>query len=449
MRPNIPHNINNFNEGITSGIRNPELKYQFNGLGREINRHGWDLSLVAQSGTDAAHVVGNVTAIILQFIVDLFPQGTFKTAIPSTKIAHRQLKHTPKQIRTHSYPICIVNPRISWTGLDNRLAAGSFATSLWNTTSNRFQNRSEMPKMLFDRQKGIEWRGKLNRVVCYFDFVLSFRSVTEQLNWASYLINRIPTEGGFFDIDTMLALAIPDEFIQETAQYAGFNINWLDEKRNVSELVDYLNIHSEFPVGYRFSSGRHTDAFYAFYGQNLLCNIHELSYGKHNKAGHVEDDCPITFTVRCEFNTIGLWDLSVPNPALPRIRPPEMKNAIAIPLFSDIANDADFPLLYGWKIHSKPFVRLDFDQREIYIGNYFSVAMNNMIDYHLENGLDPGILFDIKLRSNRCIIEDGYYVDWETRKLIFTEIDYTVTYRMIFAINSLYFNDLIKDLYQK
>ena len=158
-------NINNFNEGITdTNIRDRALSYQYNSLSKKYKPHGYSLSLACQSGTDILHTVGNVTAIALQFIVDQFPNNTFATAMPSTQIAHRQLRHTPKQIRTQPYPICVVNPRISLSGLDNRLAAGSFATSLWSTTSNRFQNRSEMEVLFFDDQKKIEWRGKINRV---------------------------------------------------------------------------------------------------------------------------------------------------------------------------------------------------------------------------------------------------------------------------------------------
>ena len=138
-------NINNFNEGKTdTNIRDKSLSYQYNGLSERELPHGYHLSLACQSGTDMAHTIGNVTAIMLQFMLDQFPSNTFATALPSTKIAHRQLRHTPKQIRTQPYPMCIVNPRISLSGLDNRLAAGSFATTLWSTTSNRFQNLSEM-----------------------------------------------------------------------------------------------------------------------------------------------------------------------------------------------------------------------------------------------------------------------------------------------------------------
>ena len=145
-------NINNFNEGITDyDVRDKRrLSYQYNSLSPRGNEHGYSLSLACQSGTDIMHSIGNVTAVILQFVLDLFPDNTFATAMPSTQLAHRQLRHTPKQIRTQPYPLCVVSPRVSLSGLDNRLAAGSFATTTWNTTSNRFQNRSEMP-LLFPR----------------------------------------------------------------------------------------------------------------------------------------------------------------------------------------------------------------------------------------------------------------------------------------------------------
>lgn len=442
-------NLNNFNEGITdTDIRDRRLNYQYNGLSPNNAdlSHGYQLSLACQSGTDMVHSIGNVTSIVLQFIIDQFPRNTFATALPSTKIAHRQLRHTPKQIRTQPYPMCIVNPRVSLSGLDNRLAAGSFATTLWSSTSNRFQNRSEMEKLFFDKQKGIEWRGKINRVVVYFDFVLAFQSMTEQLRWASYLINRIPTDGGFFDIDTALELALPDGFLEETAKYAGIPIK--DSDGDVSRFVDYLNMNSVFPVSYRFSSGRHRDAFYTYYMTSLLCSISDLNYSTVTKDNKVETDCPITFTLRCEFNTIGLFDLSVPNPGPFRLITPK-ESSVVIPIFSDNFNENDFPLLYGWKIHAKPICKMDWGETEVYIGGCLGKTLNEMIDYHIKHKIDPELFISVKLRENRCLINDGYYVDWQRRTLVFTTVNYTHTYRLIIAVNQLYINDMLTEMYGK
>lgn len=441
-------NRNNFNEGKSdTNIRTPGLTYQFNSLSPEYHQHGYDLSLACESGTDMMHAVGNVTAVMLQFIVDRFPNNTFNTVMPSTKLAHRQLRHTPKQIRSQPYPMCIVNPRISLSGLDNRLAAGSFGTTTWSSTSNRFQNRSEMPELFFDKQKGIEWRGKINRVVLYLDFVLSFQSMTEQLNWASYLINLIPTDGGFFGVDTALELAIPDGFLEETARYAGIPVHGEDD--DVCAFTDYLNMHSMFPISYRFSSGRHKDAFYTYYMTELLCSISDLNYSNITKTNNlVEEDCPITFTMRCEFNTIGLFDLSVPNPGPYRIITPP-KSSIAIPIFSDSFNERDFPLSYGWSILAKPIVKLDWDEHEVSISSVLGITLNRMIDYHLKHGIDVNLFIAVKLRENHDLIEDGYYVDWERRMLVLTNVKYTSTYRLIIVYNKLYMNDMLSMMYDK
>jgi hypothetical protein len=304
-----------------------------------------------------------------------------------------------------------------------------------------------MEKLFFDKQKGIEWRGKLNRVVMYFDFVLSFRSMTEQIRWASYLINKIPTDGGFFDIDTVLELAIPDGFLQETTKYAGIPVKGPND--DVSRFVDYLNMNSSYPISYRFSSGRHTDAFYLNYMASLMCNINELNYSNVTKSNNqVESDCPISFTLRCEFNTIGLFDLSVPNPGPFREITPK-ESSITIPIFSDYFNEADFPLLYGWKIHARPICKMDWGETEIYIGSSFGQTINEMIDYHLRKNLKIELFMTVKLRDNRCLINDGYYVDWKRLMLVFTSCNYTSTYRLIITLNQLYFNNLLIDMYNK
>ena len=446
MHPNR-RNENTIKEGSTTlQETHPGFSYQYNELSPDWGQHGYELSLACQSGTDMAHTVGNVTAIMLQFVQDLFPPDVFKTALPSTKIAHRQLRHTPKQIQQQPYPICVVNPRISLSGLDHRLAAGSVATTLLSTTSNRFQNRSEMPKLFFDKRNGIEWRGKLNRVIMYLDFVLSFHSAMEQIRWASYLINKIPTNGGYFDIDTALELAIPDGFLEATAHYAKIPVR--GEDGDISRFVDYLNMNSMFPISYRFSSGRHKDAFYAYYMTPLLCRIHDLNYSSVNKIGQTETDCPITFTIECEFNTIGMFDLSVPNPG-PFQNVTPVPGSIAIPIFSDVFNEKDFPLLYGWKIHSRPIVKLDWGETEVSIQSCLGKTLNEIIDYHLKHGLKPELFIDVHLRENRTLIQDGYHVDWKRRVLVFDNVNYADTYRLLITINKLYINEFLRDVYGK
>jgi hypothetical protein len=181
----------------------------------------------------------------------------------------------------------------------------------------------------------------------------------------------------------------------------------------------------------------------------LLCSISDLNYSNITKTNNlVEDDCPITFTIRCEFNTIGLFDLSVPNPGPYRVITPP-KSSIAIPIFSDAFNEKDFPLSYGWTILAKPIVKLDWDEREVSIQSVLGITLNRMIDYHLQHGIDVGLFIDVKLRENHCLIDDGYYVDWKRRMLVLTNVRYTSTYRLIIIYNKLYMNDMLSMMYDK
>jgi hypothetical protein len=92
---------------------------------------------------------------------------------------------------------------------------------------------------------------------------------------------------------------------------------------------------------------------------------------------------------------------------------------------------------------------MDWGEKEVYIGSAFGNELNQLIDYHLKNHIDVGLFLSVKLRENRCLIDDGYYVDWQRRTLVFTNINYTHTYRLIIAVNQLYINNMLIELYGK
>ena len=208
-------------------------------------------------------------------------------------------------------------------------------------------------------------------------------------------------------------------------------------------------MNSVFPISYRFSSGKHRDAFYTYYASSILCSITDFAYNNSTKSSNlVESDCPITFTMRCEFNTIGLFDLSVPNPG-PVMYTAPTNASVVIPIFSDTFNDKDFPLLYGWQIISKPIIQLDWGETEIDISPCLDSSMKHIIDYHVEHNIDVNLFISVKLRENRMIINDGYEMDWKNKKLMFTNAHYTHTYRLIIAVNKLYVNNWLLDMHGK
>ena len=92
---------------------------------------------------------------------------------------------------------------------------------------------------------------------------------------------------------------------------------------------------------------------------------------------------------------------------------------------------------------------MDWGETEISISEALGKTLNMMIDYHLGHNLNPELFISVKLRDNRCLINDGYYVDWKRRMLVFTNVNYTHTYRLIIVVNKLYINDYIRTVYGK
>ena len=77
-----------------------------------------------------------------------------------------------------------------------------------------------------------------------------------------------------------------------------------------------------------------------------------------------------------------MFDLSVPNPGEFVLRAPP-PNSVMIPIFSDAFNEKDFPLLYGWKILSKPIIKLDWDEKEVDVSAALSETIIQMIRFHI------------------------------------------------------------------
>lgn len=92
---------------------------------------------------------------------------------------------------------------------------------------------------------------------------------------------------------------------------------------------------------------------------------------------------------------------------------------------------------------------MDIDETEIDITPVLGTTLLEILDYHLEHHLSTDLFISVKLRENKCLIDDGYYVDWKRRVLVFTNINYTLTYRMIIAVNQLYINNLLSEMYNR
>jgi hypothetical protein len=411
--------------------RNPEAEYD-----EHIKNTG------CICNTSASHSYGNVISVLEKYISDIFPQDLFKTITTSTSLASRQITHLPNQLHKKEDPMLILVPRIMFGQDDNRFLANTLINSRYTNTHNIWGAGSLIP-LAEDRRNNIWIHGHYNRAVLYIDIIMSFNTYAEQINYMSYIHNMIPIGHNQF-IKAPLELFIPGEFCSLISHLSKVPLN---EDNSVYKFMTYMNSIWSNPITYKLKGGSNSDEFFMYYITDIDTVFQEPQQGPGIKDGQIKRHFEITFTVRCEFNTIGYFTLNSPGIVKPINITPKESSSI-LPIFSDVINLDDFQLPVGWSILGWPIFKLKLDENSISLDPILNQSLLTVIDHHLKFGIPMERFFKIQFRENGQILNNElFYIDWNNRKLILLNPNVHRTYRLIIMVSHNYVNNLIKELY--
>lgn len=436
MTSRVPHNNPSYaNPDVKlKGVqyeRNPDAEY-----GEHIR------NTAAICNTSAAHTYGNVMSVVEKYILDIFPADLFRTVTCSTSIASRQLNHLPHQLHKKECPIMVLAPRVLFGQDDNRFLANTLFNSRFTDTQALWGDGSLIPLAKDDRKK-IYIHGHYNRAVMYVDIVLSFDTYAEQLDYMSYIHNMIPIGHNKF-VKAPLELYIPDEFCNLLAHKV--KIPMKDQGGSVYKFLTYMNSIFNYPVTYKLKGGSNSDQFFLYYIADIDVLFQDPQMGPGIKDGQIRRAFDITFTVRCEFNTVGYFMLNCPDIEKQIFVLSHGDKAI-LPIFSDVINLNDFDLPIGWTILGWPIFKLKPGENSVNINSILNDSLNTVIDHHLKLGIPMDRFIKIQFRENGEILNDEmYYIDWARRELVLANPDPHRTYRLIITVSIEYINNLIKDL---
>lgn len=425
-------------------VANPDVKragvqYERN-PGAEFGDHIKNTAAICNSS--ASHTYGNVLSVVEKYILDLFPKDLFKTVTASTTLASRQVTHTPSQLNKKELPMMVLIPRIMFGQDDNRFLAHTLINSRVTNTQNLWGEGSLIP-LAEDRRKRVYVHGHYNRAVMYVDVVLSFNTYPEQINWMSHIHNQIPIGHNQF-IKAPLELFIPEEFCELIGHVAKVPVK---DNDSVYNFMRYLNSIWHHPITYKLKGGSNTDEFFMYYIADIDAVFQEPQTGTGMKDGQIKRNFEISFSVRCEFNTIGYFTLNSPSFKKP-VRVPSKENLTIAPIFSDVINLNDFQLPVGWTILGWPIFKLATGENSISIDSILNDSLRTTIDYHLKFGIPMDRFIKIEFRENGEILNNElFFIDWAARKLTLTAPNTHRTYRLIISVSHEYINNLIKDMY--
>jgi hypothetical protein len=412
--------------------RNPEAEY-----GEHIKNTG------CICNTSASHSYGNVLSVLEKYIIDLFPQDLFKTITTSTSLASRQITHLPHQLHKKEDPILILIPRIMFGQDDNRFLANTLINARFTNTHNLWGFGSLIP-LAEDRVNNIWIHGHYNRAVLYVDVILSFNTYAEQVNYMSYIHNMIPIGHNQF-IKAPLELYIPKEFCELISNLSKVPVM---ENDSVYKFMTYMNSVWSNPITYKLKGGSNTDEFFMYYVTDIDTVFQEPQQGPGIKDGQIRRHFEITFTVRCEFNTVGYFTLNSPG-ITKSINITPKENSVIVPIFSDVINLDDFQLPVGWSILGWPIFKLNLNENSISLNPVLNRSITTIIDHHLKFGIPMERFINIQFRENGQILNDeAFYIDWVHRKLILLNPNIHRTYRLFITVSHDYINSLIKEIYK-
>ena len=393
--------------------------------------------------TSASHTYGNVLSVVEKYLLDIFPQGLFKTVTASTTLASKQIKHLPNQLVKLGWPIMVLVPRVVF-GQDDRFLGNTLMNSKTTNTASYWGDGSLL-ELAKDIKRNVYVEGHYNRSLMHVDVVLSFDTYSEQVNWLSYLHNMVPIGHNQF-IRAPLELYLPEGLCDLISSVTSTPVQ--DEQGSVADFLTMMNGMFYHPITYKLKGGSNTNEFFMYYVADIDTTISNIEAGAGIKNGQVRDSYDISFTVRCEFNTIGYFMLHAPSiKKNVHVNTPADDMAI-VPMFSDVIDLDDFKLPMGWSILSWPIFKLKPGESTISLQPVLNNSLNAVIDHHLRFGIPMERFINVQFRENGTVLSNElFYIDWTTRELHVLKPNVHRTYRLIITVSHEYVNTLIKQLY--
>lgn len=434
------------NPKYTPPITNPDVilqgvQYERN-VGAEYGNHIKNTGAICN--TSASHTYGNVMSVIEKYLLDIFPPDLFKTVTASTTLSSRQITHLPHQLQKKELPILVLVPRIVFGQEDNRFLANTQINDRFTNTHSFYGDGSLLP-LAEDPRKNVYIHGHYNRAVMYIDVVMTFNTFAEQVNYMSYINNMIPVGHNQF-VRAPLELYLPKEFCKLVSNIS--KVDMYNKDESVYDFLTYMNSIWHYPITYKLKGGSNSDEFFMYYITDIDTVFQDPQAGPGVKDGQIQRGFDISFSIRCEFNTIGY--LTVNSPDLKKqVHIPTTDNQTIVPIFSDTINLDDFDLPVGWTVLGWPIFKLNQGENSISIDNILNQSLRTVIDHHLKLGIPMERFIKVQFRENGQILDNElFYIDWTNRKLILSNPNPRRTYRLIISVSHDYINNLIKELYQ-
>lgn len=412
----------------------------------------------SMAAASMAHTYGNVTTFINNWLLSLFPKEYFKTNYINSTIAYRDFttyNNDRRQFLKKQKPMLILRPRIEMDVQDELPINQTYLANRIYDVMDEDIETGNLQNFFWDKDNNRQIQFLMNALRINFDVTIMVETMMEQINLVHYFKNRV-RQGYDMRILACLESFISRDIMYTLAKDAGYEEVFTKEgSHKMGEFLSYVNNNSLYPVTvkYKNSSGRHE--FFRFHHAYLDIAIDNLSIDEPVKKNHVVDECYINFTVRCDFNTAGMYVYLSDNDKVfendMNKLPEELLTDELVPVMTpqQIFNKRTLP--NGWQLFTAPAFDIDTDEMPYPLD--FSVLLNTSlleaVKYHKKNGIPLVTFMNIEILKNNRTMEierNEYSIDWDNLTVYINNCNRNQEYRLLLSVNTQYLNDLLADI---
>lgn len=395
--------------------------------------------------SSTAHTYGNVLATAQQWLLNIFKKDLFKSIQVNSRIAHSQILRTPQKHIKREKPMFLLSPRIEY-GEELPMSHTLLTEKRGGIHTTGTPGVVDLKPFFYDPNSQVSLNYTEVQRCMLIDVMLTFDTSIEQMNYMDFLLLELDWNRPF-DINTFLESYLANELMEMLAKISGIPIHNPNDN-TVTDFLNYMNGHSYFPVTYKLSGSRGREEFYRYYPTKILATLQNLDKNTGENVNHIMTNYGITFTLRLEFWSPGL--LYLMSDKVEEVTTVVPSDSTLIPIFADMFVLEDLNLAPGWEVYGHASYILDKVHDTVSYETLIQSRIQEIIKYHIKNGIPMVNFLDIKVRRMGDLIAEGadYIVDYVSNQITFNNIDWGFdTYTIIVIINTLYVNELIKELY--
>jgi hypothetical protein len=416
----------------------------------------------SMAAASLAHTYGNIATFANEFLISLFPPNYFKTNYINSTIAYRDFatfNNNRKEFIKKQKPMIIMKPRIEMDMNDELPINQTYLAQRIYDINNEDIESGNLQSFFYDRDNKRQIQFLLNSLRIVFDVAIIVETQMEQINLAHYFKNRVRQN---WEMTKVVGLEsyISRDIMWLLAKDAGYeDVFTTSEENRIGEFLSYVNKNSMYPVTikYKNASGRHE--FFRYHHSHVNMAITGLSIDDPSKKNMVSDECYITFSLRCDFNTAGLYvylsnnDLVFDQMGNEGLQDSNLLlgNDKLVPIFTPQHYITNKTMPNGWHVVTMP--AFEIDTNEVPYPLDLSVLLNTSLteayNYHKKHGIPMTMFLDavvLKGAREMEVERNEYKIDWDNLKLYVYNCNITAEYRFIMFVNTEYLNNLLADI---